>query len=303
MAAPNRAVVWGIAFHLVVGNHPAAAQASPWSDSLLPRLRAAARMVPGQRPATIRVLRFGGGDVPESAFLQDGGAQLVPAVYTVFQLRFADGWIMVDAGLDPDVAGDTTAAFRAHNDSVQLALLGARSIVVTHEHHDHVAGVVRTPALAAITPKTLLTREQVRTLQYRPNVPLIRLDSAAAAVYPVVDFDLLLSLAPGVVLVRAAGHTPGSQIVYVQGLNGEEVLLIGDVAWSMTGVEQRRQKPEAASTQYGEDRVALQAQLDWLNWVGTNTAVTIVNSHDNRWLADLIRRGILVEGLDLSGRP
>ena len=34
-------------------------------------------------------------------------------------------------------------------------------IVVTHEHGDHVMGVIRTPYLAELAPKTILTRAQV----------------------------------------------------------------------------------------------------------------------------------------------
>jgi len=285
-------------YHLVVPG-PVRAQSGPWSDSLLPRLRAAATMVPGPAPMAVRVMRFGPMSLPESYFLQDGTARTIPATYTVFQLRFADGWIMVDAGMDPEVSGDSSAAYRAAHEVVQRALRGARTIVVTHEHHDHVAGVIRSPALRMIAPKTLLNRAQVRTLQDRPNVPQIRLDSVSAGAYLVVDFDFLLPLTPGVVLVRAPGHTPGSQLVYVRLDSGKEVLLIGDVAWSMAGVEQRRQKPDSISKDIGEDSAAIQAELDWLNRVNSTTSVAIANSHDDRWLKELIRRGALVEGLDL----
>jgi glyoxylase-like metal-dependent hydrolase (beta-lactamase superfamily II) len=238
----------------------------------------------------------------ESYLLEGGGDRLLPATYTVFQIRFPDGWIMVDAGMDPEVAGDTTARFRSEHALVDKALLGARSIVVTHEHHDHVGGVVRSPALGALAPKTLLNRAQARTLQERPNVPLIRIDSTTAASYPLVDYELLLPIAPGVVLIRAPGHTPGSQMVFVRLASGRELLLIGDIAWHMDGVEQRRQKPDSISKDMGEDRVALQAELDWLHDVSTRTPITLVNGHDDRWLGKLIARGALVEGLDLT-RP
>jgi len=37
-------------------------------------------------------------------------------------------------------------------------------------------------------------------------------------------------------LIKAPGHTPGSQMVYVALQSGKEVLLSGDVAWHMDGV-------------------------------------------------------------------
>src|SRR5215469_14350876 len=82
-------------------------------------------------------------------------------------------------------------------EQLQRALVGARSIVVTHEHDDH-AGVIRNPALEVIAPKTLLTRAQVQTLIEHPNNPLIRLDASKGDKYCVIDYDLLYPLAPGV---------------------------------------------------------------------------------------------------------
>jgi hypothetical protein len=40
------------------------------------------------------------------------------------------------------------------------------------------------------------------------------------------------------VLIKAAGHTPGSQMVYVVLDSRREYLLIGDAAWHMDGVRQ-----------------------------------------------------------------
>jgi glyoxylase-like metal-dependent hydrolase (beta-lactamase superfamily II) len=277
----------------------ATAQANPFTDALVPRLRAAAEMVPGPRPRVIRVFRFGHQKLLQSYLLEGGTSDSIPAVYSVFQIRFPDGWVVVDAGMDPEVAGDTTAAYRRDEGKIAEALRGARSIVVTHEHHDHVAGVIRSPDLAIIAPKTILNRAQVKTLQERPNVPAIKLDSVSASRYTVVDFDRLFPLAAGVVLVRAPGHTPGSQMVYVRLDSGREVLLIGDIAWHMLGVEQRRQKPESGSREMGEDRAALQAELDWLHGLTARTGIQVVNGHDDEWLGRLIAAGVLVEGLEL----
>jgi glyoxylase-like metal-dependent hydrolase (beta-lactamase superfamily II) len=131
-----------------------------------------------------------------------------------------------------------------------------------------------------------------------PNNPLIRLDASKSDKYCVIDYDLLYPLAPGVVLVKAPGHTPGSQMVYVRLASGKEILLIGDITWAMAGVEQRRQKPEAVSKEYGEDRTAIQQQIEWLhNLMGE---VSLVNSHDDDSIIALIRGGVLKEGLDLQ---
>jgi hypothetical protein len=82
--------------------------------------------------------------------------------------------------------------------------------------------------------------------------------------------------------------------------SGKEILLIGDIVWVMAGVEQRRQKPETVSKELGEDRAAIQQEIEWLhNLMGK---VSLVNSHDDAPIAALIREGVLKEGLDLQLR-
>ena len=83
-----------MALLLLFGVRPAAAQANPWSDALLSRARAALRMVPGPSPTAVRVFRFGRMSLPESYLLERGGDRLLPATYSVFQIRYADGWII-----------------------------------------------------------------------------------------------------------------------------------------------------------------------------------------------------------------
>ena len=55
------------------------------------------------------------------------------------------------------------------------ALLGARAIIFTHEHGDHVTGVIRTPDVDVLAPKSFLTRTQANTLVTAPQFPEIRL--------------------------------------------------------------------------------------------------------------------------------
>ena len=227
----------------------AGAQVSALTDALLDRARAAARAVPGDLPHSLRFLKFAEFKTPLSGAVEGAGDELVDGAYTVFQVRYPHGWIMVDAGVDREVETDTSVTI--HQDQyqrVQEALQGANLIVVTHEHHDHVSGVIHTPARNLIAPKTVLTRAQVQTLVARRtgriplgSSPLIHLTPADAARYIVIDYERLYPLAPGVVLLKAPGHTAGSQMVYVRLHSGQEVLLVGDIAWFMAGIERRLQ--------------------------------------------------------------
>ena len=283
-------------------------QPPTYTDSLLANLRAAASAVPGDLPIALRYLEFASFKTPLSGAVVGAEDAIVDGVYTVFQVRYTHGWVMVDAGVDREVETDTTVTIdQARYNRVQEALRGANLIVVTHEHHDHIAGVIHTAARDIIAPKTILTRAQVRTL-LRPlkgsaplgASPLIQLTPRDAAKYLVIDYEQLYPIAPGTVLLKAPGHTPGSQMVYVRLASGQEVLLVGDIAWFMAGIERRLQKPQAISREMGEDRTALQNQLDWLSGLTKRQNIVLANCHDAAWLRSLVRRGVLKDDLDLG---
>ncbi len=284
------------------GASPMRAQTGVWTDSLLGEIRAAATMIPGTPPQSLHVLRFASHKEPQSASLDGGSNELIRTLtLSVYQIRFTDGWIMVDSGIDQSTFASRIPGAKIPQDNyelIQRALVGARSIVVTHEHDDHVAGVIRTPARNIIAPKTLLTRAQVQTLIEHPNNPSIRLDASWSDKYRVIDYDLLCPLAPGVVLIKAPGHTPGSQMVYVHLASGKEILLIGDITWAMAGIELQRQKPEGVSKALGEDRAAIQKEIEWLH--NATGKLNLVNGHDDDSIAAQIKQGVLEDGLDLQ---
>jgi len=262
-------------------------------------------MIPGTPPGSVHVLRFFQGERPQSAVLEGGSNEPIHVTFSVFQIRFTDGWIMVDAGIDQSTfaargPGPDIKIPQDKYELIQRALVDARSIVVTHEHDDHVAGVIRSPARDVIAPKTLLTRAQVQTLNEHPNNPAVRLDASSRDKYCIIDYDLLYPLAPGVVLIKAPGHTPGSQMVYIHLASGKEILLIGDITWAMAGIELQRLKPEPISKLLGEDRTAIQTEMGWLRKV--KGKLNLVNGHDDDSIKAQIRQGVLEDGLDFQ-RP
>lgn len=284
---------------LVAASSEVRAQGPPPHDALLDRVRTASLMVPGPLPESIHVLEFGEAHPAGSLLLDGGDPEPRRIIYTVFQVRYADGWIMIDAGMDAGLDPAVTV-WKEQYDVVQRAVLGASLIVFTHEHHDHIAGIVRSRSAETVGTRALLTRAQVESIIKQPSHELIRIDAETAKRYVTVDYEDILPIAPGVVLIKAAGHTPGSQMIFVRLNAGAEVLLIGDITWTMAGVEQRRQKPDAVSTAIGEDRSAIQQQLDWLHEVMIAHGVAIVNSHDGQWLGSLVDQGIIGVGLVLT---
>ncbi len=122
-------------------------------------------------------------------------------------------------------------------------------------------------------------------------MPEIALTAEMAARYMVVDYEQYYPLAAGIALIKAPGHTPGSQMVYVRLDSGAEYLLIGDAAWHMDGVRQMKVKDAPWIT---EDQDSVMSQLTWLNELSrAEPKLVIVASHDDEQRAELIKKGTL----------
>jgi glyoxylase-like metal-dependent hydrolase (beta-lactamase superfamily II) len=263
-------------------------------------VRHVAAVIPGRRPLRINILKFAESRRTKNFSIKGAPADPSIQARTVFQVIYADGSVMVDAGMDQQVHKFFGRGVAEPYDSeaakqVEHALGGARLIVVTHEHGDHVGGVIRAslgvPLATELASKTILTRTQVQTLMNSPQMPEIKLTEEMARRYIVVDYDKYLPLAPGITAIKAAGHTPGSQMIYVALESGKEYLLIGDAAWHMDGVRLVKGKDAPWVT---EDERAVLDQLTWLNDLSrTEQNLFIIASHDDEEHKELIQKGVL----------
>jgi glyoxylase-like metal-dependent hydrolase (beta-lactamase superfamily II) len=302
-----KTLLGAMVFFLLVWTVTAAGQtesappkAAVWSADLN-EIRRVAAMIPGSLPLRINVVKFA--ESRRSKKFSVKGAPDEPSVQarTAFQVVYPDSKVMVDTGMNQQVhkyfgRGVEEPYYPEQAKQVEKALQGARMIVVTHEHGDHVAGVIDTPLAAELAPKTVLTRTQVQTLLTQPQMPEIKLTPEMAERYIVVDYDKYLPLAPGFALIKAPGHTPGSQMVYVKLQSGKEYLLAGDAAWHMDGVRLMTGK-DASWIKEQEDFV--DAELSWLNDLYKNEKnLYIVVSHDEEQRLDYVKRGILGDKLE-----
>ena len=283
------------------------AQSTPFNDSLLPRIRAMAAATAGERPQSIHVMKIVESAGPLRNYVEGADSTRVTSCFSVYQIRWRDRWIVVDAALDTEAINEYYGASRSRityhqdrYDRLQLALRDADKVVLTHEHLDHAVGVERGPYFRTVAAKTLLTAEQLQTLLHPPARVDVPLSPDSAAFFPVLAYGLLYPLAPGVVLIKAPGHTTGSQYIYVQLATGKEVLLLADLAWQHEGLEMDRQRPEATSRSLVEDRAELQPQLEWARKLWQGKDVAIVLSHDSRLLDALVSAGVLKSDFDLT---
>jgi len=209
---------------------------------------------------------------------------------------------MLDSGMDEEVHryygfGRDEPYWQDVNDDVQAALRRAQLIVITHEHGDHIAGVIRSDYRDELAPKTILTKNQVRTLTFAAQIPQIRMTPEQARDYIVVDYDLIMPVAPGIVLIKSPGHTPGHQMVYIRLSGGEEFLFIGDIGWSLDNITELKTRPAATAARIKEDPQALMHQMTWIKQVMSDDEIIVVPSHDDRLLKKYVEDGLLGESL------
>jgi glyoxylase-like metal-dependent hydrolase (beta-lactamase superfamily II) len=273
-------------------------QSSPYSGDLLSRVRGAATAVPGDLATAVNFTKVAESHRTYAGIIDGGADELFVSARTAFQVVYPSGTIMLDSGMDEEVHryygfGRDEPYWQDANDRVQQALQNAKMIIITHEHGDHVAGVIRSDYRDQLAPKTILTQHQVDTLISAPQLPQIQLTEQQASDYIVVDYEQIMPVAPGVVLIKSPGHTQGHQMVYLQLASGEELLFIGDIGWSLDNITQLTLRPEATIARIKEDPVALTHQMSWIKQIMDEDGVVVVPSHDDRLLMQFVEDGTL----------
>lgn len=260
----------------------------------LATLRRLAALIPGPLPVAINGVRFAASIRPRKFVIEGGDETPVTMPRTAFQLVYPDGTIMLDAGMDRathDSFGEGEPFYPDEFAKLQRALDAARLIVLTHYHADHVAGVLQAPNFVELARKTIVTPRTRDLMMNAPHRPHLRLSEERAREFIVLDYNSYYPAAPGLVLFKAAGHSPDMQMAYIRLRSGAEFLHSVDAAWNMDNIRQIKGK---AAPWVKEDTAAIRGQLRWLNAISdTEKNVTILVTHDNGRFEELGRSGVL----------
>ncbi len=255
-----------------------------------------------QLPNQIRVEVVGRDTVPNAAV--QAGAPFEPYVMarTAFQLDGPAGAVVIDSGMDAEIAGaaqpgDDEIYDEASYARVIAAMGNAQRVVVTHEHPDHIAGVARFPVPERLAERLTLSAPQFEGLRLFAPGGLV---PPALARAEIVDMTAPHRVAPGVVMVPAAGHTPGCVMFYAKLADGREVLFLGDVAWAISNVRDPALRPRLVQDFFmkpREDRAKVADQIRALHELAAaEPDLVMIPSHDDSYLKALMASGLVAQG-------
>ena len=255
-------------------------------------LHQAADAIPGEKATRIEVETVSHTPVPRIAMVAGTGWKKIDMVRNSYRVVFPEGSLIIDTGQDrADALRFGANAYDVEAWTRILAgIASADTIVLTHGHGDHADGLAASADVPGIAGKARLSAAQMATMANGG------LDTSAFR--PTLDYDGVLALAPGVALIAAPGHTPGSQMVYVQLAGGQEYLFMGDTASMADNVRLGRIRSHYVTDRIGkDDRHAVFLQTAALQRLAAeDPGLVLVPGHDASATAAFEAQGLLQPG-------
>lgn len=254
-------------------------------------------------PESIHILPIATGELPSWGLVAgDLFSDVSKIVFPSFQIVYNDSTMLLEVPYNKRLFDNFSFGKDYYIDNyniMQQALDEADLIMCTHEHWDHIGGVAQSPNVHELIKKCCLTEEQING----PTLVDSEFPLNAFEDYEPLKYDKYHRLAPGIVLIKAPGHSVGHQFVYVKLKNGKEYLFTGDVVWGSRNFELQRNKPWLASKKRFEDRTKVAHQIRYFvdEFHNNNRQkINMVLTHDPRQHDSYIKKGLLNYGFVLK---
>jgi glyoxylase-like metal-dependent hydrolase (beta-lactamase superfamily II) len=261
-------------------------------DVDLSAVRSLASVVPGPLPTALNAVNFAASIRPRKFVIEGGDETPVRMPRTAYQVVYPDGNVMIDSGMDQathESFGQGEPYDPQAFAKLKRALDEARMIVLTHYHADHAGGVLTAENFDALAGKTVASAETLSLMMNAPHRPHLKLAEKRAEQFICLSYGRYYPVAPGLVLIKAPGHSPDMQMVYIRLQSGREYLHSIDVAWNMDNIRHVKGK---AAPWVKEDVTAVMAQLRFLNELSRREQqLHILVTHDGELLARMIGSG------------
>lgn len=270
----------------------------------LTAIRRMAGLLPGAWPVAVNAVRVAASVRPRKVVIQGGDDTPVTMPRTAFQVVYPDGTVMIDSGLDRATHDSFSTPdkpepyFPERFEELRQALNAARMIVLTHFHADHAAGVTQADNYDELAAKTFVSVATAQCLLNTPHRPHLRISAEQLNKLMIFDYGDYYPIAPGMVLIKAPGHSIDHQMVYIALQSGREILHSVDVAWVLDNIAEVTGK---AAPWVQEDVPAVNGQLRWLNHILRNERnIALLVTHDDALIDAAIKSGLIGGELKLQ---
>jgi len=258
---------------------------------------------PASPPAAMSISALPTGSMEsKAAFAFRGGAwnDVRQFSMTALLVRHPKGNLLIDTGFGknvdehvkmmPALMQKMTTYRKGTPVAAQLAGGGIKpgdlaGVILTHAHWDHVSGLDDlggVPVLVDAAEKGFIDAKTHNTelLNSFNNINYKQYDFEGG---PYLGFPNSHDVwgDGSVVIVPAAGHTPGSVIVFVNLPSGTRYALLGDLVWQTEGIELPAQKPWLLRRLIGEDDSQVLKNIAIMRSIGKKyTQIHLVPAHD-----------------------